>query len=202
MTSASQHSRRIGGGGEDFPGLGLTQARKRAQLIEAHGQGQPRDGAVALGQDLGGLQEPAGLDQGVEHPGAVVARVAAVVSAAGYLAGGGVAGRAVGGLGCGQRDQGGLDDRGVLGRAASLDPGAAGLVVGDGEVPAEVGGAFEPVEGFLVAAFVAVGVDHGDQVQGGLLQLGGVEPFGVVEEDLDAAGTQVRSPGSGRRRVR
>ena len=53
-----------------------------------------------------------------------------------------------------------------------------------------MGGAFEPVECFLVAAFVAVGVDHGDQVQGDLLQLGRIEPFGVVEQDLDSAGAQ------------
>ena len=63
-------------------------------------------------------------------PGAVVARVPPVVAAAGD---GKLAGRRSDHprVGCGQRDQRGLDHGGVLGRAAPLDPGAAGLVVGD-----------------------------------------------------------------------
>jgi hypothetical protein len=94
-------------------------------------------------------------------------------------------------LGCGQGDQGGLDQGGVLGGAAALDPGAAGLVGGDGEVPGQVGGAFEAVQGLFVAAFVALGVDHGEQSAGELLEVGGVQSFGFGEQDLHPAGPQV-----------
>ncbi len=59
------------------------------------------------------------------------------------------------------------------------------------QVSTQVGGAFEPVEGSFVAAFVAVGVDHGDEVQRDLLQLGGVELLGVGEQHLHPAGSDV-----------
>ncbi len=179
-------------GGEGLAGLGGPVAAVLHQIFEGHGQGDPWRGAVAFGQDLGGLQELAGSGEGVEHADAVVAGVAAVVGATGHRAAVGVAGRAVGGVGCGQGDQGG-----VLDGAAAFDPGAAGVVVGDGQVPGEVGGALESVQGLLVAAFVAVGVDDGEQVSGCFAQLGGVQGLGLGEQDLDAACAEVGVAGQG-----
>jgi hypothetical protein len=92
------------------------------------------------------------------------------------------------GLGCGQRDEGGLDQGGVLGGAAALDPGAASLVVGEGEVAAVVGTAFEAVEVLLVAPGLAVGVDDGGEVEAELLERGGVELLGLGQQGLGAAG--------------
>ena len=127
---------------------------------------------MAVGEHVGGLEQPAGIDEGVEHPGAVVAGVALTL---------------VERLRCGEWDQGGLDERRRPQRAAALDPGAAGLVLGDREVSAVVGGAFVTVEGFLVAAFLTVGVDHRDQVEGDPLELGGVQGLGVGKQHLHAA---------------
>ena len=44
---------------------------------------------MGLGQQVGGLEPAADVDEGVEHPGAVVAWVAAVVAAAGDVQVGG-----------------------------------------------------------------------------------------------------------------
>jgi hypothetical protein len=89
---------------------------------------------------------------------------------------------------CGERDQRGVDQGGVLGAAAPFDPGAAGAVVVDAEEPVEVGGAFFAVELSFLTPGVAVGVDGGDQVGAELAQVGGVEALGLGEHRLDAAG--------------
>ncbi len=198
MISASQHSRRIVEAESSSPVsvcASPVQVRSWVWSIVTVSRG---DGAVGLGQHVSGLQQSAGLDEGVEHPGAVVAGVAgvagvaAVVPASGFATGGGVADRApLFWLWGGEGDEGGFEEGGVLGGAAALDPGSAGLVVGDGQVATQVGGSFETVQGFLVAAFVAVGVDDGGQVECELAELGGVEVLGLGQEDLDSAGAEV-----------
>ncbi len=155
-----------GRGGELFPGLGGAEPGELLEVRKRHGQGESRDGAMGLGQQVGALEPSAALDQGVEQPGAVVAGVAAVVAAPRDVAGGRVAHRSGGGLGCGEGDQGGFHEGGVLGGAAAFDPGAAALVVGDGEVPVEVGGAFEAVQLALGVPVLTVWVDQGRGVGG------------------------------------
>ena len=160
MSSASQQIRRTAEAVSCSPVSVVANPDRSRSSSQVHGQGEPGDGAVGLGEQVGGLQESAGCEEGVEHPGAVVAWVAAV-GAAGIHAGVGVADW-LGGLGCGQWDESDLEQGGVLGRAASFDPGTTGLVLGDREIPTQVRDAFEAVEGFLVSACVAVGVDEVD----------------------------------------
>ena len=101
------------------------------------------------------------------------------------------------GFGCGEGDQGGLDQGGVLGRAAALEPGTAGVVVGDREVPTQVRDAVEPVEGLFVAAVLAVGVDHTQEPAGELLQVGGVQRLGLTEQYLHPTGADLGVAGQG-----
>ena len=100
-----------------------------------------------------------------------------------------------GGGGFGERQQGGLDDGGVLDGAAPAQPDAAGAVLGDGEVAAEVGGAVLAVEVSLGLAFGAVGVDDVDQVARGLGEVACVQPPGLREQGLLGLFPQVRVGG-------
>ncbi len=113
------------------------------------------------------------LDQRVPGPGAVVAGIDPVQAGVGV-------GR---GLGCGQRGQRGLDDRGVLEGAAALEPDSAQAVLDQGEEPVEVGGAFELVELLLLPGRDPVGVEDLQQPLAELVQLGGVQPGRVLEEE-------------------
>ena len=72
---------------------------------------------------------------------------------------------------------------------------AAGAVLGDGQVPAEVGGAVLGVEVPSGLAFGAVGVDDVDEVAGGLGEVGGVQPPGLVEQGLLGQLAEVRVGG-------
>ena len=69
-----------GAGGELFSGLGGRDPGQVLQLRVVHGQRESGDSAVGLGQQVGGLQPVTGINECVEHPGAVVAGVAAVVT--------------------------------------------------------------------------------------------------------------------------
>ena len=71
------------------------------------------------------------------------------------------------------------------------------MVLGQGQVPAQVGGAFEPVQLAFGAAVRSVGVQHGEEAAGELPELGGVESFGLGEQELHSAGTQVGVGGEG-----
>ena len=102
------------GGGELGTGLGDRETTAVAESLVGHGQGEPRDGAVGLREHLGALERAAPLDEGVEEAGAVVAGVAAVVATAGDRTRGRVTDRSGGGVGCGERDQGRLDQLCVL----------------------------------------------------------------------------------------
>jgi 2-dehydro-3-deoxyphosphogluconate aldolase/(4S)-4-hydroxy-2-oxoglutarate aldolase len=55
-------------------------------------------------------------------------------------------------LGCGEGKQGGLDQVGVLDGAPAAEPDATDAVLGDGQEPAQVRGALQPVEGAFVGA--------------------------------------------------
>ena len=130
------------------------------------------------------------LDQGVEHPGAVVARVGLLIAA-----------RAVG-VNRGhrlrsRREKRGAEDGAVLGAAVALDPDPAGAVVGDREEPAGVCGAFLALQGGFVGAFGAVGVDDVGEVAGGAGQVGGVEPTGFFEQHPLAVVAQGGAGGQG-----
>ena len=87
ITSASQQIRRMVEAVSCSPVSVVAVPGLVAQVGEVHGDGDPWGGAVGVGEQVGGLEPAAGLDQGVEHPGAVVAGVAAVVAAAGDGAG-------------------------------------------------------------------------------------------------------------------
>jgi hypothetical protein len=129
------------------------------------------------------------LDQSVEHAGAVVAGIGLHLAA-----------RGVGvdsGSGPGQGQQGRSEHGAVLGAPASVDPHAAGAVVGDREEAAGVCCPLLPLERGLVAALGAVGVDDVREVSGGAGQVGGVEPLGLLQEHQLAAGPQGRARGKG-----
>lgn len=64
-------------------------------------------------------------------------------------------------------------------------------VLGHGQVPAQVGGAVFTVQGLLGLAFVAVGVDHRGQVTPDAVQVGGVEPAGLLQQHGLAAAAHV-----------
>ena len=113
---------------------------------------------MLVGQQVGGLGVSAGVDQGVEQAGAVVAGIAAVVAAAGRPAAVGITGRGRNRSGLGL--QGCLEQGCVLGGAAAADPRAAGMVVCDGQETLQVGRPVLAVQLTLVSAIVALGVDH------------------------------------------
>ena len=188
MRSASQQIRRIAEAESCSPVSVAANPERFLQVLQVHGQGQPRDGAVGLGQQVGRLQPPAGVDEGVEHPGAVVAGVASVMCTATHGAGVGVADRAVAGSGPASGDQGGLDERGVLGRAAAGEPGAAGVVLGDRELTVRGG---RPVRARSRACSSRRSSPSGStsvqESSGELLQVGGVQCFGLPGQDLDSA---------------
>ena len=84
---------------------------------------------------------------------------------------------------------------------STLDPDSAGTVLGDGQETAGVCGPLLALEGGLVAALGTVGVDDLGEVAGGAGQLGGVEPPGLLQQHLLAAGPQGRAGGQGVDRV-
>src|SRR4029077_11820698 len=121
-------------------------------------------------------------DEGVPHPGAVVARVRV------RLAGLGIGGR----LGAGERQQGGLDEGPVLGRAPAADPDPASAVFGDRQVPVQVGGSLFALELGFEPSVDGVGVDDLGDVPAGFGELGGVQVAGLADQDLlPAAADQV-----------
>src|SRR3954447_10543021 len=121
-----------------------------------------RPGAMGLGKHVGVRELVARSDEGVPQPGAVVARVLAVVRTVGDAAcpdpvgGWAAAGTGLGGLGCRQRAQHLFDQGRVLDWATPGEPNAADAVLGQREVPAEVGGALFPAQRSLVAAVASV----------------------------------------------
>jgi hypothetical protein len=185
ITSASQHSRRTAPVGISVPSSVTPTPSPARQVVVAHQQGEPGWDAVLVGQQVGGLAAPAGLGEGVEKPGAVVAEIAVVV-APGESTGRRIEARSR--HRGGERHQGGLDRGGVLGGAAAPDPGPAGMVVGDGEVALEVRDPRFAVEGTLLGTLVALGVHHRHQVLPGLRQLRGVEPLVLLEHQGHGTG--------------
>ena len=141
------------------------------RVVEVGGDGEPGSGAVALGGQVGGQGVLGTLDQGVPAAGRR------------GRGGRGLAGPG-GGDRCGEREQGGAEEGGVLGAAAALDPDAAGAVGGDGEEPVEVGGAFLAVQLAFEGRSVAVGVDHVEDAASGLGEVGGVEPAGFLQQHV------------------
>ncbi len=138
------------------------------------GDGQPRTHPVAGGWQPG-VEGVLGQEhEGVPHPGAVVARIGQL------LAGVGVDGRRR----SGQRQQRGPQGGAVLHRAVALEPDPAAAVIADGEEPAQMGGTVFPVERLLRVALLAVGIDHPSQVAADALQVGGVEPGGLLDHEL------------------
>ena len=87
-------------------------------------------------------------------------------------------------MGSGEGEQGGGEEGAVLGRAAAADPDPTGPVRDDRQGPAQVGGAFLPLQRGLKAAVEAVGVDDLDQMPARLGQLGGVQGLGVAQHQL------------------
>ena len=75
-------------------------------------------------------------------------------------------------------EQGGAEPGAVLGGAAALEPDPADAVLGDGQEPAQVGGAVFAVQRAFGLAFGAFGVDDLGQVPSGPGQVGGVDPPG------------------------
>jgi hypothetical protein len=144
---------------------------------------------MGLGKHVGARKPVARADEGVPQPGAVVSGIPAVVGAVGdparadAVGGNATAGAGLGGLGCRQRPQHLLDQRRVLDGAPSGQPNAADAVLGDREVPAEVGGALLAAQRPLVAAFGAVGVEPLEHVRAGTGQLGGITRRGLVDQD-------------------
>ena len=176
---------------ELLTGVGHAEPRAVAQVVELHHQIDPWRRAVALGKELSGLESMACLDQGVEQTSAVVAGVTTVVGAPGQPTRRGLAWRIGERLRFAERQQRGADHRGVLGAAAALDERPTELVVGDGEVTVEMGGALLALELSLGSPVLALGVDDLEQSPPDLAKLAGVETLGLVEHHLDAAGTDL-----------
>jgi len=191
MTWESQQIRRTALAESCSPVSVVPKPEKLAQLWVAHRQGEPGSCTVGLGEKVRRLQPSAGVDECVKYPDAVVAWVAAVMVAPRCGARVGLADRVVAGRGCGEWNQGGLDQGGVLCGAAAPEPGAAGLVVGDVQVPVEVCGAFEAVEGSFVAPVLTSGVDYGEEAAGELAQFGGVQRLDLTQQHLHSARPQV-----------
>ncbi len=170
---------RVVGGGGRQAGAGELVVEPGEQGVEADGDRDPGAGAVGVGGQVGGQGVLGQADQGVPESGAVVARVPwpwAVRAVAGGRVGWRPRDR------CGEREEGGLEGGGVLEGAAAAEAYAAGAVLGDREVAAQVRGPVGAVEGFLGVAVGAVGVDHLEEVAGGPGQVGGVEPAGRLEQ--------------------
>ena len=175
MRSASQASRRTVAGLSSRPSSVIDVADPDGgpvdlalEHVEAGGDRDAGAGAVAVRRQVGGQGVVGDLDEGVPQAGAVVARV-------GGLPAVGSRGSS-GGLRLGQRQQGGLEDRGVLDGAAAAEPHAAGAVLDDGEEPAVVRGPVGPVQVLLGLALGLLRVGDLDQVLGRLGQVGGVQP--------------------------
>ena len=153
MRSASQASRRTDGGGELEAVVGTSRSAtpRVAQSIlpledvEAGGDRDPGAGAVAVrraGRWPGrarrsrpGRPRAGRRGRGGRWPARSPGR------------------RVEGGCGLGQREQGGLEGRGVLDGAAAAEPDAAGAVLDDRQEPAVVGGPVLPVQVLLGLAF-------------------------------------------------
>ena len=166
MMSASQASRRTTAGASSRPSSVVDTLAAEGgpvdlltQHVQGRGDGDPGPGAVAVRGQVGGQRVLAGLDEGVPHPGAVVPRVlhdlaVRVVDVHGRLR-------------LGERQEGGLQQGGVLDGAAAPEPDAAGTVLGDGQVAAVVGGPVLPVQRLLGVPLRLVGVGQLDQALGG-----------------------------------
>ncbi len=210
MTSASQHNRRTALGESCSPVSVVATPERSCRSVRPISRVSRGTAPWEVGSRSAVCSRSAALDQGVEHPGAVVTGVASVVTAAWQVTRGRVAGSRLSarcarcsttgvgrGMGCGQRDQGGLDQGRVLAAAAAFDPGTAALVLGDGQVPAQVGGAFEAVQLALGATVVPVGIDDGQESVGELAQLGRIQRLGLIEQDRHRAGADVGVTGQG-----
>ena len=168
-----------------------------ARWSKVGGDGDPGSGAVGLS---GARSVDTGrgrrwCDQGVPEPGAVVAGVD-VLLAGGVAGPGPVPGR-------GEREQRGPQGGGVLDGAPAADPDPAGAVLerstGSG---AEVGGPVALLQFLLGRRGIALafGVDHGEQVAGGLGQVGrGQGPDGIVEQQGLGPVPQLGGGAGGRR---
>jgi hypothetical protein len=156
------------------------------QGLEIHGEGEPGGGAVGLRWQVGVQAVSGQADQGVPHPGPVVARVVdqVPVFVAVFVAVFVVDGRGRGR----QRQEGGGEEGAVLGGASALQTDPARAVGGDGQEPVVVGGAFLARQLSLQLPVGGVGVDHVHQVPPGPGQLTGVQRPGVVEQGPFAAG--------------
>ena len=122
------------------------------------GDQEPGGGGVGLGDPVGVEGVLGEGDQGVPQAGAVVAGVAELGAGFPGLRVD-VAACGVGGCGSGEGEEGGGEEGAVLGRAAAADPDPTGPVRGDRQGPAQVGGAFLPLQRCFEAAVEAVGVD-------------------------------------------
>ncbi len=87
-----------------------------------------------------------------------------------------------GGCGCGQRHERGFEEGAVLGGSAALDADSAGAVADDGEVSAQVGGAFFAVQLPFELPIHGVGVDHMHQMASSAGEVGGIEAPGMLEQ--------------------
>jgi len=86
------------------------------------------------------------------------------------------------GGGGGEREQGGLEGGGVLDAAPAAEADAAGAVLGDRQEPVEVGGPVGAVEVAFGGGVGPVGIGDREQVPGGLGEVGGGQPGGLVQE--------------------
>jgi hypothetical protein len=126
----------------------------------------------------------------------VIARIAAVVRATGEIAGRPVAVGHRRRHRPAERHQRGADERCVLAGATASDEGAAGAVVMNRQVAAEVGAALLTATLFLLTPLGRVWVDDLHQSSSDLSQVGCVELLRLAEQRLDSALAHVVGGGS------
>ncbi len=176
-----------GRGSQLQPVLGLSDARSARVTVEGgvvDGDHHPGAGAVTGRRQVGGQGVPGNGDQGVPHPGTVVARLGLRLT--------GRVGRRVW---LGHRQQHRPQHRTVLDGAPAVEPDTTATVVADREVAAEVGGPIFPVELPLDLSFVTLRVDHTGEVAPGALEVGGVEPGCLGDQHLLTAAAGVLDHG-------
>ncbi len=186
MTSASQASRRSTSGGRSVPSAVVptrSDAGGSRSFLRVSWSRVTRSRAGVPWVSGGSSVSRACwavVDEGVPQAGAVVAGVAVLLPGLRVLWSVWVGG----GVGAGQRQQGGEEEGAVLGRAAAPDPDSAGPVGADREVAGQVGGAFLPLRAGFEPAVDGVGVDHRGQVPSRPGELGGIQARRLAEQDL------------------